>query len=272
MIKLLKGSFLKNIHFFNTGVVGKTLARLFYQANVTIGFVHNRNKKDANHSKAYIGAGTSIDDLNFANNFKICPGDVFILATTDDHIQTACQHIARRALNFSGVTVCHLSGTLSSKLLFPLKTYGAQIASVHPIKSFPDPHTAAATFSGTFCAIEGDNLALNTLQPLLEKINARVFKINAKDKIRYHAACVMASNLSVVPLNQIILQNNISLLEITLKQIFEDTCDLFQQSGIPLKTAQILTRMLIKGTMINLKNLKDPQKALTGPLKEVIIK
>jgi acyl-CoA synthetase (AMP-forming)/AMP-acid ligase II len=114
-----------------------------------------------------------------------------------------------------------------------------------PLGYYNDPEASAASFEGTWCAIEGDPEAKQALTPLFKTIGGRLFEVKPESKAIYHGASVFASN------------NLVALMEISMR------C--YEQAGISRETAMELIQPLVNSTLQNLYHL-GPEKALTGPI------
>jgi predicted short-subunit dehydrogenase-like oxidoreductase (DUF2520 family) len=122
---------------------------------------------------------------------------------------------------------------------------GAHAGSFHPLKTFADPGYAAGSFAGTYVALEGDKKALKILRVALRKIGARVFEIEAQNKVLYHAGSVIVCNYLT------------ALLEAGLR------C--YEAAGIRLDTAYKLMEPLVRETVDNVFRV-GTVRALTGPI------
>ncbi|MBQ5483891.1 MAG: DUF2520 domain-containing protein, partial [Lachnospiraceae bacterium] len=94
----------------------------------------------------------------------------------------------------------HCSGSLSSEVFSNLKERGAFGFSLHPILAVSDPKTAVEQFPTCIFTLEGEDSPemAPVRQELLSDFRAmglKVAEISKEKKIRYHASCVMASNL-----------------------------------------------------------------------------
>ena len=136
-----------------------------------------------------ISAGRAVAALD-----EMRAADVWLVATPDDAIAASCARLARSDKLSAGNIVFHVSGATSSDELGSARDRGAHVASVHPIKAFMDSGTAAQSFAGTYCGMEGDARALHVLKPAFEQIGARLFEIAAEMKRIYHAGGVFACN------------------------------------------------------------------------------
>ncbi|MBN1238345.1 MAG: DUF2520 domain-containing protein, partial [Gammaproteobacteria bacterium] len=129
------------------GRVGTTLSRVWSDAGVFgIGDVLNRRPGSARAAVELVGAGRPVDDWA-----ALGPADVFMLSVPDDAIAPCARRLAQRNVVAPGTVAFHCSGARSSDLLAELRAAGAEVASLHPVKSFADPRSAAKTFPGTLC-------------------------------------------------------------------------------------------------------------------------
>jgi predicted short-subunit dehydrogenase-like oxidoreductase (DUF2520 family) len=119
------------------------------------------------------------------------------------------------------------------------------VASVHPLKSFADPALAARTFRGTYCAAEGDAVALAVLKRAFESAGAKVANIDPAFKIIYHAASVIVCNYLA------------ALMEAGLRS--------YEKSGLDRDNALRMMEPLVRETVDNVFRL-GPASALTGPI------
>lgn len=222
------------------GHVGRVFGRLFAHAGAfAVQDVVARRADSAAQAAAFIGSGVPA-----AAGGVLRRADVYMLSVTDDQIVAACEALAR-AVPLHGAVVFHCSGALASDRLAAARAAGAYIASVHPIRSFADMETVAASFAGTFCGVEGDQQALDLLLPALAAIGARAVQIDPSAKTVYHAAAVFASNYLV------------TVIDAALRA--------YQAAGIPEAVARELARPLALESMENAFRL-GAAAALTGPV------
>jgi predicted short-subunit dehydrogenase-like oxidoreductase (DUF2520 family) len=187
-----------------------------------------------------VGAGrgvAGIDDLT--------PSDVVMISTPDEAIGFCCEKLCETGTVRPGTVVFHSSGALPASLLSSAKRCGADIASLHPVKSFADATKSVETFAGTFCAIEGDAPACRVLGDALTRCGAHTFQVLPDAKTVYHAATVFVCNYLV------------ALMEAGLK------C--FEQAGVPRETAMKVMEPIVQETVQNVFSM-GPARALTGPI------
>ena len=231
---------MRRLNVVGGGHVGRVLGRLFSMAGAfAVQDVLARSADNAARAAAFIGNGVAA-----ASYSALRPADVYMLTVTDDQIVPACEALAA-AVPLRGAVVFHCSGALASDRLQAARAAGAYVASVHPIRSFADVEAVAGGFAGTFCGVEGDQLALDVLLPALAAIGARAVQIDPAAKTVYHAAAVFASNYLV------------TVIDAALRA--------YQAAGIPEAVARELARPLAIESMENAFRL-GAAPALTGPV------
>ena len=229
------------LNIVGPGRVGRTLGALWRRAAVfEIQDVTATTAAHARSAVEYIGAGSPGAHMGQAR-----AAAVWMLSTPDDEIAKCAQMLSEIGVLRELDIVFHCSGALSSADLEPAARCGACVASVHPLKSFAEPDTAASSFAGTWCAAEGDEAALAVLEPAFSRIGGRVIRIEAKAKPLYHAGSVIASNYLV------------ALLEAALQ------C--YEQAGIARNDALVLMTPLVRETLENVLR-RGTAGALTGPI------
>jgi predicted short-subunit dehydrogenase-like oxidoreductase (DUF2520 family) len=233
------------INIIGCGRLGQALAFLL-QEYAHINCVLNQSLNSSLAAVKFIGTGIGISKYSQLTN-----ADIYLIATGDDKIETACQKLAATNILKPGNVVFHCSGSLSSDVLSSAHTAGAKIASIHPNISFADPALSITEFAGTLCAAEGETDAVAILTKLFSTIGATVFTINKTAKTTYHLAGCIASNYLV-----------------TLSYI-ANKC--YQQAGVPEKIAKQIVNSLMGSTLNNLTKLSH-KAALTGPIARGDIK
>lgn len=232
---------MKTINVIGCGNVGKTLCRLWTRHNLLeVRSVLNRSRQSGASAVDFVGEGRAVDDYS-----QLERTDLTMISTSDESIETCCRRLVDSGILAPGTIVFHTSGSLPSSLLDPARSRGASIAGLHPVKSFADPERAVESFSGTFCAVEGDAAAREVLSELMHRCGAITFDVSPESKTVYHAATVFASNYLV------------ALLEIGLR------C--FERAGISRETALKVMDPIVSGTARNVIDT-GPVAALTGPI------
>lgn len=234
---------MQTLTFLGCGNTGRTLGRRWSQAKVfSIGQVLTRSKETAQAAVDFLGAGQPIAD--FA---AIEPADAFFLAAPDDAIAGLAKQLAGTGMIIEGAICWHASGALPSSVLKPLQDAGAEIASLHPARSFADPAMATEHFNGTPCVIEGTAEACQLLSEACRAIGGVPMQLTMsnRDKAVYHAGTTMASNCLV------------ALAEVAVQCL--------EQAGFQRTQAVSLLSSLMAGSVQNIAKLGTTQ-ALTGPI------
>jgi predicted short-subunit dehydrogenase-like oxidoreductase (DUF2520 family) len=231
---------LATLNIVGAGHVGRALGRLLTQHGVfSVQDVLTRSQASAEDAVAFIGAGRALENVS-----DLRPAAVWMLAVGDDQIAPTCAALAAAGL-LNGTIVFHCSGAKASGELQAASQAGAQVASIHPVRSFADPTAVAADFAGTWCGVEGEPHALALLTPAFEAIGARLVAIDAAAKTVYHAASVFASNYLV------------TVLDAALRA--------YAAAGVPPHIARELAQPLASETLMNVFRLGAPA-ALSGPV------
>lgn len=190
---------MKTINVIGCGRVGQTLARLLHLSGLCqIQDLKSAHEATAQKASDFIGAGRVVAELA-----DMCPADIWILSVPDSQITQVSVELAevfavKNPVPSSDTVVFHCSGFFPASLLSPLRLLGWQLASVHPILTFASPAVAVGQFLGTPCGFEGDDAAIQVLQPLFSAVGAQPFSVISERKALYHAAAVFASNFTVV--------------------------------------------------------------------------
>jgi len=235
------GGPLRTLNIVGCGRAGRTFARVFSQAHAfQVQDLFDVNAATARACVRFADAGSPVRRLG-----DMRPAQVWLLATPDDAIVDAADDLVDAGSLVPGNVVAHLSGATPSTVMTTVIECGAHAGSFHPLKTFADPGLAAASFSGTHVALEGDKKALKVLRAALRKVGARVFEIEPQHKVLYHAGSVMVCNY--------------------LTAVLEAGLRCYSGAGIPLETAYRIMQPLVRETVDNVFRV-GTVRALTGPI------
>ncbi len=231
----------KTLNIIGCGRAGRSLARLLLRRGlVRVGGVLNRSLKSSRQAVEFLCAGTPAADYG-----QLPRAELVMISAADQAIATCAAELGRAGVVRPGSVAFHLSGCLPSSVLAPLRSAGAAIGSLHPVKSFADPAAAAESFAGTCCSLEGDADACRVLGELVEPLGAVVFPIRAEAKPLYHAATVLACNY--------------------LAALLETAFECLERAGVGREQATQLLRPMVLETAENIFRL-GTARALTGPI------
>lgn len=229
------------MNFIGCGQVGKTLGTLWHRGrHIEIADVLNQSLESSEIAVNTMSTGKAVDKL-----VHMTCANLYMIGCSDDAIELCSQQLADSGLLKPGDIVFHCSGAQPASLLHACKAQGSDIASIHPIKSFADIQLAINSFEGTYCGMEGDDKALQVIEPLFNAIGARLLKINSENKSLYHAASVIACNYLV------------ALQELSINT--------FTQAGIERTQAMAILQPIVQGTVENIFTL-GTTTSLTGPI------
>ncbi|WP_137936536.1 Rossmann-like and DUF2520 domain-containing protein [Chitinivorax sp. B] len=229
------------LNIIGAGRAGRVIARLLLQHQlVTLGGVYNRTLASTQAAINWLGSGLAVEHIA-----QLPPADYWLIATPDDQLGNTASQLAHVARVRPGNTILHLSGSQASDRLSAPWVDNVKLASLHPLMSFAEPDSALARFPGTYCAIEGDAVAVSTLTQWITAVGGHPFTLLAAQKTLYHAAAVQGCN------------NLVALLETSLQ------C--FERAGLPRAAAMTALLPLLQGTLSNMQQL-GTVKGLTGPI------
>jgi predicted short-subunit dehydrogenase-like oxidoreductase (DUF2520 family) len=163
--------------------------------------------------------------------------DLVIVATPDAAIAGAAATLAPSLR--TGALVVHLSGgsTLHELDGVLLARPDVEVGSLHPLQSLPSGDAGRDRLAGSWCAIGGSL----RVEEIALALGMRPFRVDAADRVRYHAAACVASNHLVALLGQVER--------------------LAARAGVPFEAFL----PLVRGTLANVAEL-GPAGALTGPV------
>lgn len=231
---------IKSINIIGCGRVGTVLGRLFVGHNLCrIQEVLNRSPQSSSEAVSLLGQGKSCGSIQ-----SLKPADITLITSRDSQIEALCNELLFNKKLKKGSLLFHCSGALSSQIFHSAQKAGVLTASIHPIRSFSDPGMPLDGFQGTWCGLEGESKACDSLEKLFSQLGARIFRLDSGEKVLYHVASVLVSNYLTTLLD---LGNQI-----------------YQKSGIPGEVATKFMEPLVRGTVDNFFK-EGPVKSLTGP-------
>lgn len=182
-----------------------------------------------------------IDSVPFSEVDSIV-SDILIIATSDPEISLVASHIS--GFQHLPKIALHLSGSLSSSELEPLRAKGVSVGSMHPLVSISDPMLGADQFAGAYFCVEGDTAASEAANLLVRAINGNAFTIEPSFKPLYHASAVMASG-------------NVTAL-------FDSAIEMLSACGLERTESHAVLLPLLESAVANLAG-QSTEDALTGP-------
>lgn len=217
------------------GRAGLGLALALRRAGVRVLGVHGRRRKRVPRPLV-LSVGEMPPWLDRA--------DVVVLAVRDDGIAELVR--AWRGADLRGKVVLHLSGAQPAAALAGLRPAGAAVAAMHPLMTVSDePARAAAHFAVATFVLDGDAKAVRAARRLVRRLGGRPVIIAGRNKARYHAGAVFASNYVL------------ALLAVAEDQLVA--------AGFTRRAARAALAPLARATVDNVARI-GPERALTGPI------
>ena len=228
------------ISFIGAGKVGFSLGKFFAEGGIPVTGFYSRHRESAQEAALFCGA-KSYDTLEMI----IQESDALILTVPDGMITSVYQEL--RQFDISEKQICHCSGAMTAREAFPgLMETGAYGYSIHPLFPISNKFTAYRELSGAFFCLEGEGPQLDFWRELLESLGAKTQMISGDDKIRYHAACAISSNLMCA--------------------LVQESLELLEQCGFSRELALLALAPLMRSNLEHIIS-DGPAGALTGPLE-----
>ena len=228
------------IGFIGAGKVGFSMGKFFTQAGLTVSGYYSRSIESASEAAAFTGSACfqTIADV-------VAASDALFITVPDGAIADVYRQV--RAFDLVGKQICHCSGSLSAAEVFPdLAEAQATGYSLHPLFPVSSKTESYKELPGAFFCIEGDAEHLDEWKRRLEALGPDVQVIPGDAKKRYHAACVISSNLVCA--------------------LVQQSLDMLVACGFNEESALAAITPLIRANMDHIIE-HGPIEALTGPIE-----
>lgn len=230
----------RKVSIIGAGTVGTAVAYLLGKHGYEIVALAARTEETLAMAHSHVQAFSTCDIVDAAKK-----GDVILITTSDDQIESACREIAAGGGVSPGDAVFHMSGALPLSVLAAAREAGAMVGSIHPMQTFADVEGAIKNIPGSVFGVTADEDLRAVAEELVKGMGGEPVDVNDSDKVIYHAAAVAVCNYFV-----------------TLVHYGED---LYRALGIPADTALKAFLPLLKGTVANIER-SGTAGALTGPI------
>jgi predicted short-subunit dehydrogenase-like oxidoreductase (DUF2520 family) len=225
------------VGFIGAGTVGTALAVLLSRKGYKVAGVYSRSRSSAEKLAKEVTGCRVLDNSQAVADAS----ELIFITTPDDAIARVVSQVKWPA----GRYVVHCSGADSTDILEPARKSGAMAGGFHPLQTFAGVRQAIENIPGSTFALEAEEPLLTTLKNMAEALDGHWIKLEASDKVAYHAAAVFASNYLVT--------------------LVKMATDLWQTFSIPTDQATRALLPLIRGTLHNIETIGIPQ-CLTGPI------
>lgn len=176
------------IGFIGAGRVGFTMGKYLKEHGVIISGYYSRTPEHAREAADFT-------DTVFYENVRelILNSDAVMLTVSDIAIKPVFEEI-KDMEELAGKIVCHTSGAMSSQIFNDTdsQVFGY---SIHPIYAISDRYESYKNFQNAFITIEGNEKYMEDIVSLFKNAGLNVGTMSSQNKMKYHAASVVASNL-----------------------------------------------------------------------------
>lgn len=231
----------KPVVLLGPGRLGQAVCRLLHKSGYEIRAIISRDLSRAKEAALFAGC----PDAATTDLTKIREGELVLLSLPDDHIGEMAKKLRKQSLLHPEAVLIHFSGLHCAELLQDKEDASPPALSVHPLQTFADAESGAASLPGSPFSVEGTNHALPLGEELVRDLGGKPFRIKSEQKALYHAAACIASNYQVA--------------------LAAMARDVMASCGFDEETAFDLLSPLMETTAKNLRAL-GPEKALTGPI------
>jgi len=179
-----------NIGFIGAGKVGFSMGKFLTQRNINVTGYYSRSPESAKEAADFTETEhyTSMQSL-------AADSDVIFLTVPDGQISAVWEQL--KELPIQNKIIIHCSGSLSSAVFSDIRRVHAFGYSIHPLYAINDKYRSYLDLAQAFFTLEGDSEHLDALKAMFEGFGNHTAVITAEDKVRYHGAAAMISNLYV---------------------------------------------------------------------------
>ncbi len=231
----------ETIAIIGIGRLGSALAQALYRENYSIVGLIDKNLLYAEKVSNFVKAEICSNDIS-----ELRAVDIIFICVADDVIDSVVSQLKNQFKQNSIVKfIFHCSGALTSDVFDPLRKFGANCASFHPIQTFAGKEHDWQKLNNIYFGIEGDSEALQKASEIIQKLKSNQVIIPKEFKSMYHLGCTIASNYLV--------------------SLLASAVDIFKKLDFSEKETLKILYPLLSATLANLRE-KGIDGALTGPI------
>jgi len=239
-----------NLCVIGAGRVGTTVSYTLAEKklpNIKLKAISSRSMESLNRAKKILGSKAADVIFTIENSKAVSLANCILICTPDDVISSVCSDIFKdKSKDFKNYYAVHFSGSKSLEVLNSARAAGAEIASIHPLKSFASIRGAIKSLPGTIFGITYSSTESKKMAEFLVKsLGGEIIEVENNKKPLYHAAACVASNYLVTLINYAVL--------------------IHKKIGIKPEDSLKGLMGLVEGTISNIKKM-GTEKSLTGPI------
>lgn len=227
------------VGFIGAGKVGSSLGRYLKENGINITGYFSKTAESAKLVAEFTTSRVYTDIQQLLKD-----SDTLFLTVPDGKIGEVWDYMKK--FDVKNKNICHCSGSISSTAFFDAEKLGAYSYSIHPLLAISDKFTSWRSLKEAFFCIEGSMGHLAEIKDLFGSMGNHVVAIDTEKKPLYHAAAVIASNLSTA--------------------LFQIGADMLKQCGFNAQESQEALWPLFLGNAANIAH-SGTIKALTGPIE-----
>lgn len=229
---MLKAVFNKDLKFaiVGAGRVGVSTGVLLKRAGHRIVGCSGRSGGSLERSVRYLDCPSSTDPAE-----AIEGADCILIAVPDDAVEGVVNAIVDVVV--PETYVVHAAGSFGLEPLQPLAEQGAKTLAIHVLQSVPTVDAGIERIPGSWFGVSCDQELHPWAEAYVATLQGLTWWLGEKDRVRYHAAAVIASNYLV------------------------GLCLLIEEIGMEVEPYL----PLIEGTLANIREM-GAAAALTGPV------
>lgn len=239
-----------NLCVIGAGRVGTTVSYTLAEKdlpNIKLKAISSRSMESLNRAKKILGSKAAGVIFTRENSKAVSLANCILICTPDDVINSVCSDIFKdKSKDFKNYYAIHFSGSKSLEVLNSARAAGAEIASIHPLKSFASIEEAIKSLPGTIFGVTYSSTESKKMAEFLVKsLGGEIIEVENNKKPLYHAAACVASNYLVTLINYAVL--------------------IHKKMGIKPEDSLKGLMGLVEGTISNIKKM-GTEKSLTGPI------
>lgn len=239
-----------NLCVIGAGRVGTTVSYTLAEKelpNIKLKAISSRSMESLNRAKKILGRKAAGVIFTIENSKAVSLANCILICTPDDVINSVCSEIFKdKSKDFKNYYAIHFSGSKSLEVLNSARAAGAEIASIHPLKSFASIEEAIKSLPGTVFGITYSSTESKKMAEFLVKsLGGEIIEVENNKKPLYHAAACVASNYLVTLINYAVL--------------------IHKKMGIKPEDSLKGLMGLVESTVSNIKKM-GTEKSLTGPI------
>jgi len=240
-----------NLCVIGAGRVGITICytlAMRRSSGVKVRAISSRSTESLKRARKFLGAGAA-DIIFTRDNAKAAAlANCVLICTPDDSISTVSDNIFKNKKNsyLKDYYVFHFSGSKTLAVLDSARAAGAEIASIHPLKSFASVEEAIKSLPGTVFGVTFSSIKSKEIAEfLVRNLGGETLEVENEKKPLYHAAACIASNYLVT--------------------LIDYAVSIHKRIGIKPEDSLKGLISLAEGTVNNIKKM-GTKKSLTGPI------